>query len=264
MARATLNGIDVYYERSGEGPTMLYLNGTGATLATSRLSIDPYTRAFDVVVHDQRGLGETEAPPGPYSMGDYAADALALLDHLGLERVRVVGTSFGGMVAQELAATRPERVERLALLCTSAGGEGGSSYPLGEILTLPPAERRARGMQVIDRRWTEQWLAEHDLDRLIADAITGMEGPEPGSDRARGAQAQLAARSTHDVWDRLGAITAPTLVAAGRFDGVAPVENAEAIASRIPGAELRIYEGGHVFFVQDPKALPEIIEFLEG
>jgi 3-oxoadipate enol-lactonase len=168
------------------------------------------------------------------------------------------------MVAQELAATRPERVERLALLCTSAGGEGGSSYPLGEILTLPPAERRARGMQVIDRRWTEQWLAEHDLDRLIADAITGMEGPEPGSDRASGAQAQLAARSTHDVWDRLGAITAPTLVAAGRFDGVAPVENAEAIASRIPGAELRIYEGGHVFFVQDPKALPEIIEFLEG
>jgi 3-oxoadipate enol-lactonase len=264
MARATLNGIDVYYERSGEGPTMLYLNGTGATLATSRLSIDPYTRAFDVVVHDQRGLGETEAPPGPYSMGDYAADALALLDHLGLERVRVVGTSFGGMVAQELAATRPERVERLALLCTSAGGEGGSSFPLGEILTLPPAERRARGMQVIDRRWTEQWLAEHDLDRMIADTITGMEGPEPGSDRARGAQAQLAARSTHDVWDRLGAITAPTLVAAGRFDGVAPVENAEAIASRISGAELRIYEGGHVFFFQDPTALPEIIEFLEG
>jgi 3-oxoadipate enol-lactonase len=99
---------------------------------------------------------------------------------------------------------------------------------------------------------------------MIADTITGMEGPEPGSDRARGAQAQLAARSTHDVWDRLGAITAPTLVAAGRFDGVAPVENAEAIASRISGAELRIYEGGHVFFFQDPTALPEIIEFLEG
>jgi 3-oxoadipate enol-lactonase len=264
MAHATLNGIDVYYERSGEGPTLLYLNGTGATLATSRLSIDPFTKAFDVVVHDQRGLGETEAPPGPYSMSDYAADALALLDHLGLERVRVVGTSFGGMVAQELAVTQPERVERLALLCTSAGGEGGSSFPLGEILTLPPAERRARGMQVIDRRWTEQWLAEHDLDRLIADTITGMEGPEPGSDRARGAQAQLAARSTHDVWGRLGAITAPTLVAAGRFDGVAPVENAEAIASQVPGADLRVYEGGHVFFFQDPTALPEIIEFLEG
>jgi 3-oxoadipate enol-lactonase len=264
MPHATLDGIDVYYERSGEGPTLLYLNGTGATLATSRPSIDPYTKAFDVVVHDQRGLGETEAPPGPYSMADYAADALALLDHLGLDRVRVVGTSFGGMVAQELAIAGPERVQRLALLCTSAGGEGGSSYPIGELLALPPAERRRRGMQVLDRRWSEEWLADHDLDRMIADAITAMEGPEPGSDRARGAQAQLAARATHDAWDRLGAISCPTLVAAGRYDGVAPVENAEAIASRIPGSELRVYEGGHVFFVQDPTASPEIIEFLQG
>ena len=264
MPRATLNGIDVYYERSGEGPTLLYLNGTGATLASSRLSIEPYTKAFDVVVHDQRGLGETEAPPGPYSMADYATDAVALLDHLGIARVRVVGTSFGGMVAQELAVTHPERVERLALLCTSAGGGGGSSYPLHELMSLPADERRAKGIGIIDRRWTEAWLAEHDLDRMIADVISKAEAPEPGSDRERGTKGQLAARSSHDVWDRLGAVSCPTLVAAGRYDGVAPLANAEAIASRIPGAELRAYEGGHVFFFQDPTALPEIIEFLQG
>ena len=69
---------------------------------------------FDVVALDQRGMGETEAPAGPYTMAEYAADARALLDHLGLDRVRVVGTSFGGMVAQELAVTAPERVERRA------------------------------------------------------------------------------------------------------------------------------------------------------
>ncbi|HEY6531655.1 MAG TPA: alpha/beta fold hydrolase [Acidimicrobiales bacterium] len=264
MPHASLNGIDVYYERSGEGPTLLYFNGTGATLESSRLSIDPYTKHFDVVVHDQRGLGATEAPPGPYTMADYATDGRALLDHLGLDRVRVVGTSFGGMVAQEFAITFPERVERLALLCTSAGGKGGSSYPLGELAALPPAERRAKGMSVVDSRWTEEWLAEHELDRMIADVISTAVSAEPGSDRERGEKGQVAARADHDAWDRLPLITAPTLVAAGRYDGVAPLANSEAIASRIPGAELRAYEGGHVFFFQDPTAIPEIIEFLNG
>jgi pimeloyl-ACP methyl ester carboxylesterase len=72
----------------------------------------------------------------------------------------------------------------------------------------------------------------------------------------------MMARSRHDVVARLGAITAPTLVAAGRYDGIAPLPNSEAIASRVPSAELRVYEGGHAFFAQDAKALPEIFEFL--
>jgi len=74
--------------------------------------------------------------------------------------------------------------------------------------------------------------------------------------------AQLEARSHHDVIDRLPRITAPTLVASGRFDGIAPVANGEVIAAAIPGAELRVYDGGHVFMMQDPRATPEIIGFL--
>jgi pimeloyl-ACP methyl ester carboxylesterase len=195
-------------------------------------------------------------------MADYAADALALLDHLGLDRVRVIGTSFGGMVAQELAVTHPARVERMALLCTSAGGEGKSSYPLHELMLLRPEDRKATGMSIIDRRWDEAWLADHAVDRMIVDAIASGAAAEPGSDRERGERGQLEARAHHDVWDRLPRVTCPTLVAAGRYDGVAPLENSEAIASRIPGAELRVYEGGHVFFFQDPTAIPEITEFL--
>ena len=119
-------------------------------------------------------------------------------------------------------------------------------------------------MSIVDRRWTEEWLAAHDLDRAIAEAISAMAEPEPGSDAERGERAQMEARSHHDVWDRLHFVACPTLVAAGRYDGVAPPENAEAIASRIPGAELRLYEGGHAFFVQDPTAAPDIIEFLKA
>jgi pimeloyl-ACP methyl ester carboxylesterase len=83
------------------------------------------------------------------------------------------------------------------------------------------------------------------------------------SDEARrGEVEQLEARRHHDVWSRLGHITCPTFVAAGRFDGIAPVANSEAIVSRVPDATLHVYEGGHAFFAQDRRALPEIIDFL--
>src|SRR6266850_577937 len=115
MPTVAANGIEIYYERSGDGPRLLFLNGSGSTLATSALLIKPFAERFEVAAHDQRGLGETSIPPGPYTMADYAADATALLDHLGWESCRVFGVSFGGMVAQELAVTSPARVERLVL-----------------------------------------------------------------------------------------------------------------------------------------------------
>src|ERR1041384_584397 len=141
MPTAAVNGIDLYYERGGEGRPVLFLNGSGSTLATSAIVIAPFRERFDLVAHDQRGLGRTSVPPGPYSMADYAADALAVLDDVGWDSCRVFGVSFGGMVAQELAVTAPQRVERLALACTSPGGTGRASYPLHELADLPPAER---------------------------------------------------------------------------------------------------------------------------
>src|SRR4051794_13829741 len=103
MPTASVNGIDVYYERSGSGRRLLYLNGSGATLATSGILLAPFAERFDLLAHDQRGLGRTTVPAGPYTMADYAADAAALLDAVGWDTCRVVGISFGGMVAQELA-----------------------------------------------------------------------------------------------------------------------------------------------------------------
>src|SRR4029077_12911688 len=114
---AVVNDIELYYERSGQGPRLLFLNGSGSSIATSELLIKLFTNDFDVLVHDQRGLGESAIPPGPYEMADYAADAIALLDHVGGDTALVAGVSFGGMVAQELAVTSPARIDRLALLC---------------------------------------------------------------------------------------------------------------------------------------------------
>jgi len=172
--------------------------------------------------------------------------------------------SFGGMVAQELAVTWPERVERLALLCTSPGGAGGASYPLHELAQLTEDERSAKGLELLDSRFTPEWLAAHPNDRALADMMAARRNGSKTADQLRGESLQLEARSRHDVCDRLSRIACPTLVACGRFDAIAPPTNAEAIAARVPNADLRVYEGGHAFFAQDPAALPDAINFLAG
>ena len=264
MPIAHVNEIDVYYERAGEGPPLLFFNGSGATLESSAPLIEQFRRHFDVVAHDQRGLGRTTIPAEPFTMAHYAADGAALLDHIGWDRCAVVGISFGGMVAQEFAVTCPERITRLALLCTSPGGAGLSSYPLHELVTRPPAEQTAIGVTLLDTRFTPEWLAAHPLDRTIIEARAESAGVPRSAEQRRGELGQLRARSEHDVGDRLHRLTCPTLVAGGRYDGIAPPANSAAIAARIPGAELRLYDGGHLFFIQDPAALPDVLAFLAG
>jgi pimeloyl-ACP methyl ester carboxylesterase len=264
MPSAPANGIEIAYERRGRGPHLLLIGGSGQTLASSELMMQPFVDDFDVVAYDQRGLGATSRPPGPYSMADYAADAVGLLDHFEWDTCRVIGVSFGGMVAQELAATSPARVERLALLCTSAGGTGRSSYPLHELASLRVEERAARAAELLDTRFTSEWLDAHPNDRALATFLAQREAAPRTADEERGMAEQLDARRHHDVYDRLPRISCPTLVACGRHDGIAPPENAAAIASQIRDSVLRTYEGGHAFFVQDPAAFPDIVDFLRG
>lgn len=262
MPTAHVNGIDVHHERRGEGRRLLFCNGSGQSLASSRQLVDVFMSRFDTLAHDQRGLGLTEVPPGPYSMADYAADALALADHHGWDTFALVGISFGGMVAQEIAVTAPDRIDRLGLVCTSPGGEGGASYPLQELADLPADERVIRARTLMDTRFDDAWLAEHPSDRILVQGLSSAAVPEPGSDAARGQREQMLARRGHDVWDRLDRVRCPTLVQSGRWDGIAPPSNGEAIASRIPGAELRVYDGGHAFFAQDPAAFGDLFAFL--
>ena len=264
MPTERLNGIDIHWERMGEGPRLLMFNGSTSTIERMRPIMSLYATRFDIVLHDQRGLGLTGIPEGPYSMADYAADGIALIDHLGWDTCRVVGISFGGMVAQEFAVTVPDRVERLALLCTSPGGDGGSSYPLHELRTMDADERAEISMQIMDTRFTPEWLESHPTDRMFVEGISATNGPTPGSEGERGELEQFGARRHHDVWDRLARITAPTFIGAGRYDGIAPLANSEAMASRIPDSELHVYEGGHGFFAQDATAFPEILDFLAG
>lgn len=252
-------GFPIHYEITGSGPHLFVFNGSGASIETSRPLIDLLAARNTVLVHDQRGLGETGVPDGPYEMSDYAADAEALVRHVGWDRTAVFGISFGGMVALEFAVTHPGVVERLYLACTSAGGAGGSSYPLHELAELSADERARVYPKLVDERFDAEWLREHPFDRALL-----APRPEPTGRAALGHAWQLDARSRHDVWNRLGNIDCEVLVASGVHDGIAPAANGLNIASAIRAARFEKYDGGHMFLVQDRRALSDLNEFLGG
>ena len=109
-----VNGVELYWEQRGSGPRLLFCNGSGTTLQAVGPLLDLVAARFDLLAWDYRGLGRSVPMAGPYTMADLAADAAGLLEIAGWDSCRVLGVSFGGMVAQEFAVTNPERVERLA------------------------------------------------------------------------------------------------------------------------------------------------------
>lgn len=265
MPIAPLNGLNIYFERAGDGPPLLFISGTGGDLRVQpNVFASPLAKRFDLLAYDQRGLGRTDKPDAPYSMAQYADDAAALLDHVGWDAVRVIGVSFGGMVAQELVLRHPRRVSRLVLACTSPGGAGGASYPFHEIGHLTGEARARHLLPISDTRRDAAWAAANpeEYEKLVALSAADPFAGEPG--RAEGARRQLEARAGHDTWDRLPQIACPVLIAAGRYDGVALPETQSRMAERIPGAELRWFEGGHLFMLQDRSAYPAMIAFLQG
>jgi 3-oxoadipate enol-lactonase len=268
MPVASANGVSLYYELRGAGERLLFISGTGADLRrTGRLTEGPGLDGFTLLQFDQRGLGRSEVPPGPYTMAQYGDDAAGLLDAVGWEDCLVLGVSFGGMVAQELVLRHPDRVRRLVLACTSSGGAGGASFPLHELVDVPPDEGLARRLQLLDTRWDAAWQKANPETvqmfgegfQLFQDGGRGME-----TDGPNGLVLQLQARAHHDTAERLGGIRCPTLVCGGRFDGIAPPENSEFLAQKIPGARLELFDGGHVFFMQDPAAFPTMVDFLRS
>lgn len=263
MPFARIAGLNLYYERAGSGPPLLFISGTGGDLRNRPNQFDgPLPRSFDMVSYDQRGLGQSDKPDVPYSMADYADDAAALMDHLGWESAHVIGVSFGGMVAQELVLRHAERVRRLVLACTSPGGAGGASFPFHEIEHLKGVARARYMIPISDTRRDEAWAAANPepYEKLVELASADPFADEPG--HAAGAHRQLEARAVHDTWDRLPQIRCPVLVAAGRYDGIAPPAIQERLAARIPGARLQVFEGGHLFMIQDRTATPAMAAFL--
>jgi 3-oxoadipate enol-lactonase len=243
----------IAWERRGAGPSLLLIQGLGYARWGWEPVLDLLARSFDVLAFDNRGIGESDAPAGPYTVPAMAADALQVLDEAGVERAHVVGASLGGMIAQELALAAPARIDRLVLACTTPGGERAFPMP---------------------QRTVDLMLARASLREYIQNALEPADRPDLVDrileHRERTAQgyeawaAQAAAGAGFDASDRLGGLAAPTLVQQGDGDVVVDPRNAELLVDLIPDASLELYAGcGHLFFWQEPERfVRELEEFL--
>ncbi len=266
MPYADTPELRMYYEIAGAGPPLLYISGTGGDLRqTPTIFESALPRQFELLAYDQRGLGRSAVPDGPYTMRQYADDAAALLDAVGWDRCHVLGVSFGGMVAQEFALRHPQRIERMALACTSAGGAGEASYPLHELVDLPDDERARRSLLLGDTRMAaiEREQPER-FAKFVGYAVAGYAIGAGEPDRDKGRRMQLEARRHHDTYDRLPSLTMPVYICGGRYDGIAPPSNLESLHRQIAHSQLEMFEGGHLFMIQDKSAWPRIIEFLSA
>ena len=261
MPFGQVRDIELYYEIVGAGPRLLFINGTAADLRRRQPYVDTLSDHFTVLRFDQRGLGQTEKPDVPYSMADYADDAAALMDLVGWDAAAVLGVSFGGSVAQELARRHPARITRMVLACANPGGPYG--YPLLALHGEDP-ETRARTMMELDLRKTAQWQqANPEKARaLIEQGMKRGAGRDPVA--ARGARRQLEAREEHDARAWLDRIKVPVALFGGRYDGLGTEAGQRVMAAGIPGSVMRMFEGAHGFLNEDPEAVPAIVAFLGG
>lgn len=263
MPFAKIRDINLYYEIVGEGPRLLFINGTAADLRRKQPFVDKLSDHFTVLRFDQRGLGQTEKPDVHYSMADYADDAAALMDLVGWDEAAVLGVSFGGSVAQEFARRHQSRITRMVLACSNPGGSYG--YPLLE-LQGKDKETRARTMLSLDLRKSAEWQAANpeETERLL-EMGRKRGGPVDPNDQhaAMGARRQLEAREEHKALEWLHEITVPVALFGGRYDGLGTEAGQRIMAEKISGSIMQLFEGAHSFLNEDPEALPAVVAFLK-
>jgi pimeloyl-ACP methyl ester carboxylesterase len=255
-------GPTLNYVRRGAGEPLLLIQGMGGNhLSWGEPFLAALERDFDVVAYDHRGVGRSSWVTDPFSIVDLAEDAAALLDALGWEAAHVVGISMGGMVAQELALRHPERIRTLTLGCTYSGGEGSAlasnevATKLSEAMLTGDPERAIRTSFEINV--SPGYGADQSAYATFYEMATALPTAVPVL------MLQIQAIGAHDTLDRLGEITAPTLVVHGTLDEMLPYSNAVLIASRIPNARLETFEGvGHMFWWEQPERSADAIRSL--
>jgi 3-oxoadipate enol-lactonase len=256
---AQASGVRIAWERRGSGPPLLLIHGLGYARWGWEPVVDGLAEAHEVVLFDNRGIGDSDAPLGPYSARMLAEDAVAVLDAAGLERAHVLGTSLGGMVAQQVALDWPERVDRLVLACTTPGSE--SAAPMPEQTVRLIQESPALPREVAMRRGVENALAPGAdvamIDRIMVHRIATAQPLAAWL-------AQAAAGMSFDAWDRVREIGAPTLVLTGDLDVVVDPRDSALLAEMISGARMEVFPGaGHLFFWEQPERFVEVVkEFL--
>lgn len=255
MPYAINQATRIYWEEHGSGPPVLLIMGLSFSHEMWFRVLPCLARDYRVILHDNRGVGRSDAPRGPYRINQMARDAVAVLEAAGVSKAHVIGASMGGMIAQELALQRPELVQSLLLGCTSHGGLLARwpklIRPRGPI-SLSESNRRDRELALIPLLYADSTPLERiheDLDVHCQCALTN-----------RGFLNQFAGILLWSSYLRLPRIRVPTLVAHGDQDRLVPPVNGRVIASRIPGARFQLVQNaGHILMTDQPNLCREIV-----
>lgn len=260
MPTTDASGRAIYFEEHGDraDPPHLMILGLSHRLAHwGRLPALLAERLF-VVTFDCRGMGESERRDEPYSLADEVADVEAVMVAAGLSRASLYGRSRGGMLAQEFALARPERVTALVLSGTSHRGPGAvpSTERVNAAMNFTPDMTREQIFAIQNEAMAATGWAARDPEAFAYCLATDLEAPPRrfAVERQRGAIEQWTSH------DRLPAITAPTLVLCGEDDGMVPPENSRQIAQRIPGARLALIpQCGHLPMLEKPETVASLV-----
>ena len=276
MSTANVDAIELYYEEHGSGEPLLLIMGLAADSIAWMFQLPDFEKHYRVITFDNRGVGRSSKPAGPYTIAQMADDAAALLDVLKIERAHVVGVSMGGMIAQELALRHPERVRSLVLACTYAKPDAGVERQLESSLQLFGGTRGADGVIQIDvSKLDPMSFFQHLLPTVFNQQFIMTELPKLmqifGGALQHGFSmeailAQVGATQGHDATARLSQIKVPTLVITGDNDQLIPHACSDVLAKNIAGAKLiKIPGGSHGFNIEMPERFNQtVLQFLGG
>lgn len=250
MPEAYVNGINMEYDVEGKGEPLVFIMGLGGSRRSWIFQKRAFRKYFKVITFDNRGVGGSDKPHGPYSTAIMADDTVGLMDYLDIEKAHVLGVSMGGLIAQEIALNYPERVNKLVLCCTFAYEPEGHTPEYYEGLGVENAHSRDALRCLSARKIMANDYSLAFNNRLMRIVITLLSKVFARALPEEGISEQFKALLNHDALDRLYMIQAPTLVITGNNDRIIKPESSAVLAGRIPDAKLVRVEGGsHAFFI---------------
>ncbi|MEO3998258.1 3-oxoadipate enol-lactonase [Mesorhizobium sp. CAU 1732] len=260
MAFARVNGVVLHHEIRGrsDGRVLVFSNSLGTDFRIWDAVVRTLGDDYRIVLYDKRGHGLSEATPAPYAMTDHVGDLAALLDHLGIEKAAVIGLSVGGLIAQGLAATRPDLVSAL-VLCDTAHKIGTEEMWNARIDTVTTKGIAAMADAILERWFTAAYRSADNADfvgytaMLTRTTVDGYAGT-------------CAALRDADLTESTRALKLPVLCIVGDQDGSTPPDLVRSTADLIDGARFEIITGaGHIPCVEKPAETARLIgDFLQS
>jgi len=254
---ADSNGVKIYYEVKGKGDPLVLIMGFGADGSVWEKHLREYEKHFKCIVLDNRGVGKSDQPKGPYSTKMMAEDTIAVMDYAGIQQARVAGISMGGAITQELVLNFPERVQSIALISTWPKFNNYAKTVYENLKKLRVTSKPEDFMELL-QLWifAPPYYKEH-LEDLKAGQTGAKDNPNPQT--RYGFDGQLDACINHDTVSRLDQIKVPTLITVGDMDIFTPPAFSKILHEGISGSKyISFPNGGHVHHWEDLERFNEV------